>query len=53
MAKTRKHFLLALGAVLLALYIDSYYILSRRGYAEAKRWNLYGFYYFTPEDSAS
>jgi hypothetical protein len=39
------------GALALALYVGSYYGLSRRGYAEADQWNLKGFYYFSPEDS--
>jgi hypothetical protein len=39
------------GAVLLLLYLGSYVALSRRGYAEADRYNITGFYYFFPEDS--
>jgi hypothetical protein len=53
MLTKRKYLLLVLGYILLVLYLGSYYVLSRRGYAEAKRWNLRGFYYITPEDSAS
>lgn len=37
--------------MLLLLYVGSYLTVSRRGYAEADRWNCRGFYYFTPEDS--
>jgi hypothetical protein len=37
--------------LLLGLYVTSYLVLSRRGYAEADRYNISGFYYFSPEDS--
>lgn len=45
---TPRRYLLLL-TVLFAVYLASYLWLSRRGYAEADRWNLCGFYYFTPE----
>jgi hypothetical protein len=46
--------LLVLFALLLVLYVGSYYVLSRRGYAEADRYNMdKGFYYFTPENTDS
>jgi hypothetical protein len=35
--------------LLLAVYVGSYLWLSRRGYEEAERFNMCGFYYFTPE----
>ena len=40
-----------LGAILLVLYIGSYFILSRQGFAEARAWNLKGFYFFTPQNT--
>ena len=43
--------LLVIAALLVVLYVGSYIALSRRGYAEADRWNMKGFSYFTPEDS--
>jgi hypothetical protein len=39
--------------LLLVLYVGSYVALSRRGYAEADRFGMTGFYYFTPEDTDS
>jgi hypothetical protein len=36
---------------LLVLYFGSYLALSRRGYAEADRYKMKGFYYLTHEDS--
>jgi hypothetical protein len=39
--------------LLLALYVGLYVTLSRRGYAEADRYSMHGFYHFTPEDSDS
>lgn len=41
----------AIGALVLLLYLGSYVVLSRRGYAEADRYGIKGFYYFLPEDS--
>ena len=46
----RKRLLLILG-VLLAAYVGSYLAVSRRGYAEADRWHVHGFYYVTPQDT--
>ena len=37
--------------IILLLYMTSYFVLSRRGYAEARRMDLDGFYYVTPENS--
>ncbi len=51
MRKKRKRLLLVFGALLLLLYVGSYSVLSRRGYAEADQYNMKGFYYFFPEDS--
>jgi len=45
--------LLVLFALLLVVYVGSYYVLSRRGYAEADRYDMKGFYYFTPENTDS
>ena len=39
--------------ILLTLYVGSYFVLSRLGMAEARRYNMRGFHYFPPEDSAS
>ncbi|HVV99112.1 MAG TPA: hypothetical protein VHB77_02160 [Planctomycetaceae bacterium] len=36
-------------AFVLILWISAYAALSRRGYAEADRWNSDGFHYFTPD----
>jgi hypothetical protein len=50
--KKGKRPLLVFGALLLLLYVGSYVGLSRRGYAEADRYDMKGgFYYFSPEDS--
>jgi len=38
-------------AVFFACYLGSYICLSRRGYADADRYQSDGFYYFTPENS--
>jgi hypothetical protein len=48
----RKRTLLLIG-LLVGLYVSSYLILSRRGYAEADRYRMKGFYYVTFEDSES
>ena len=46
--------LLVLFGLLFVLYVGSYYVLSRRGYAEADRYNMGKcFYYFTPENTDS
>jgi hypothetical protein len=41
--------LLPTALFLLGLHVGTYLGLSRRGYDEARRYNLQGFYYFTPE----
>jgi hypothetical protein len=33
---------------LLAVYVGSYLVLSRHGYAQADRFNMKGFFYFPP-----
>ena len=43
----------ALLASLLALYVGSYYHLSRRGMREAKQYNMPGFFYESVEDVAA
>jgi hypothetical protein len=51
MRKKWKRLLLWFGAILLLLYVGSYAVLSRRGYAEADQYGMKGFYYFFPENS--
>lgn len=34
-------------------YVGSYLYLSRRAYVQADRWNAPGFWYFTPQPTAS
>jgi hypothetical protein len=54
MTKPSKRKRLVIALALLALsYLISYFIISRRGYSEADRLGLAGFYYLTPEDSDS
>jgi hypothetical protein len=43
--------LLAVGPPMLA-YVGSYYVLSRRGYREADRYNWHGFYFVLPSTEA-
>jgi hypothetical protein len=50
MRKRTKVLLVVLG-LLLGVYVSSYLWLSRRGYAEADRYNFHGFYSFTPENT--
>lgn len=38
-------------AVILAVYITPYLLLSRRGYFEADLYDGEGFYYFTPQNT--
>jgi hypothetical protein len=48
----RKRWLLCAVVVLVfIIYVGSYLWLSRRGYAEADRYRMQGFYYFAPEDT--
>ncbi|HUG20462.1 MAG TPA: hypothetical protein VMM56_15855 [Planctomycetaceae bacterium] len=35
------------------MYVSSYLVLSRRGFAEADAWQAEGFYFLTPRDSAA
>jgi hypothetical protein len=51
MGKRKK--LVAGLALLLAIYVGSYLWLSRTAYAEADRYHMKGFYYFTPEPANS
>jgi hypothetical protein len=37
--------------VLLAIYVSSYTILSRRGFALSDRWDMEGFYFLLPENT--
>lgn len=43
--------LIAIATLLLAAYLGSYLWLSRRGYVEADRANLRGFYYCVPDNT--
>lgn len=47
----KRRLVLVFGVLLLLLYIGSYVVLSRRGYADAEQYNMKGFYYFFPADS--
>lgn len=38
---------------LVAFYLGSYLVLSRRGFADADRVNGVGFHFFSPQDSAA
>lgn len=38
---------------LLVVYVSSYLVLSRRGFAESDAWQAEGFYFLTPRDSAA
>jgi hypothetical protein len=49
----RKRLLLVVAGLLFGVYVGLYVGLSRQGYTEAEQYNLVGFYYFTPEESAS
>jgi hypothetical protein len=49
--KKPHHLLVVAGALVLLSYVGSYVVLSRRGFAEADRYGIKGFYYFLPEDS--
>jgi hypothetical protein len=49
--RRRTSMLLAIGGVLLLLYVGWYVGLSRRGYAEADARKFKGFYYLAPEDT--
>lgn len=51
MQKKWKRYLWVLGTLLLLVYVGSYIVLSRRGYAEADQYNIKGFYYRYPVDS--
>ena len=49
----KRRILAVFGGLLLVLYIASYVILSRRGYSEADKYNIKGFYYVFPENTAA
>jgi hypothetical protein len=50
--RLKKRTLVITAVVLVfATYLTSYWVLSRRGYREASRYELKGFYYFSPENS--
>jgi hypothetical protein len=50
MRKQQKRLLWLCGALFL-VYVGAYVVLSRRGYAQADRYNMTGFYYFYPDGS--
>jgi hypothetical protein len=52
-SKWKLRLLLLLGVLPFVVYISSYLILSRRGYAEADHYHMKGFYYLTPENTDS
>lgn len=47
----KKHIFLVCLFLSLVVYVGSYYVLSRRGFAQSRQWNMRGFYFFTPENS--
>jgi hypothetical protein len=47
----RKRIAWLLVAGFLLLYVASYLVLSRRGFADAEQSNMCGFYFFPPEDT--
>ena len=50
--KSRRLFILpTIVLLLLATYVGSYLVLSRRGYAQADEYGMKGFYYFFPENT--
>ena len=49
--KLWKRCLASLVVFRLGAYVGAYWGLSRRGYDEARRYNIQGFYYYLPEDS--
>ena len=50
-SRTRRRILIGILAVLLTIYISSYMVLSRRGFAQADEFHVSGFYFLTPEDT--
>jgi hypothetical protein len=51
MSRRLKRALAGVLVVLLAFYIGSYVVLSRRGFAEADAYAMKGFYFFPPENT--
>jgi len=49
--KRRRLFIHALTAMMLAVYVGSYLVMSRRGFAYADRHNTEGVYFFPPENT--
>ncbi len=50
--KKRRRKWMAVIAILLLAYVSSYFILSRRGFAQADNWNAKGFYFVFPSRPA-
>jgi hypothetical protein len=48
---SRRWIVLAVLVGLLITYVGSYFVLSRRGFAEAEAFGYGGFYFFPPKDS--
>jgi hypothetical protein len=42
---------IGLLSVLLTIYVSSYVILSRRGFAQSDSWEMEGFYFLPPENT--
>lgn len=52
MKVTKKRRFVIFAGPMLGLYVVSYLVLSRRGYAEADLCSFKGFYYLTPSNTA-
>lgn len=51
--KKKKGRLFALVGIAFGLYVATYIVMSRHGYALADRYDMKGFYYLMPEESDS
>jgi hypothetical protein len=51
--KYRRWVIVAVLLTLFSVYVSSYVVLSRRGFAQADEWHADGFYFFTPQDSTA
>ena len=50
---TRRKRVTIILALLLCVYVHSYYVLSRQGFALADRYGFKGFFFFAPRPSAT
>ena len=48
--KPRRRKLISVVVLLTLVYVSSYVILSRRGFAQADEWNIKGFYFVFPSN---